>query len=189
MLIIISGFAGSGKSTLADSIGEALGLKVIHASAILRDMSMEGVDALKDADHKKIEDWWESEEADEFMEKRMKDGSLDRALDKKLIEIADKGNIILDSWTMPYLFDGGFKVWLEATTEKRAKRVSERDNLDYTEVLEKVMDRDAETKSLYERLYNFKMGENLEKFDLVIHSDDLSKQEVFEKVLKKVKGD
>ena len=189
MLIIISGFAGSGKSTLADSLGKELGLEVVHASAILRDMSTEGVDALKDASHEKIKDWWESDEAKEFMKKRLQDGSLDRALDKKLIEIADKGNVILDSWTMSYLYESGFKVWLDATPEERAKRVSDRDNLDYSEVLRKIIDRDAETKSLYERLYNFKMGENLEKFDLVIHSDNLSKQDVFEQVLKKVKGD
>lgn len=189
MLIIISGFAGSGKSTLADSLGKVLKLEVIHASAILRDMSTEGVDALKDATHEKIKDWWESDDAKEFMKKRLQDGSMDKALDKKLIEIADQGNVILDSWTMPYLYESGFKVWLEATPEERAKRVSERDNLDYSEVLQKVIDRDAETKSLYERLYNFKMGENLEKFDLVIHSDDMDKKEVFEKVLKKVKGD
>ncbi|MCH7902680.1 cytidylate kinase family protein [archaeon] len=189
MLIIISGFAGSGKSTLADSLGKEFGLEVIHASAILRDMSTGGVEALEAAVHEKINDWWESKEAEKFMHKRMKDGSLDRALDKKLIEIADKGNVILDSWTMPYLYDGGFKVWLDVGAKERAKRVAERDNLDYAGVLEKVMDRDAETKSLYERLYNFKMGENLEKFNLVIHSDDLSEKEVFEKVLKKVKGD
>lgn len=141
MLIIISGFAGSGKSTLADSLGEALGLKVIHASAVLRDMSIEGVDALKDATHEKIKDWWESEEAEEFMKKRMKDGSLDRALDEKLIEIAKQENVILDSWTMPYLFDGGFKVWLEASPDERARRVAQRDNSDFESVLTKIRDR------------------------------------------------
>jgi len=189
MLIIISGFAGSGKSSLADSLGKKLGLKVVHASSILRQMSMQGVDALKDASPEKIKDWWESKEAQEFMKKRQEDGSLDRALDEKLLEIAKQGNVILDSWTMPYLYKGdAYKVWLNASAEVRAKRVALRDNLDYNGVLAKIKARDAETKSLYERLYNFKMGENLETFDLVVDTDNLSQQEVFEIISEKLKG-
>ena len=189
MLIIISGFAGSGKSSLADSLGKKLKMDVIHASALLRQMSIEGISALKNASPEKIQDWWESDEAKEFMKKRMKDETLDRALDKKLNEIAKKGNVILDSWTMGYLYKGkAFKVWLDASAETRAKRVSERDKLDFEKVVEKIKNRDAETKALYERLYNFKMGEELEKFNLTLNTDKMSQKEVFEKVLKEIRG-
>lgn len=187
MLLIISGFAGSGKSSLADSLGEKLGLNVVHASSLLREMSTQGVAALENVSPEKIKDWWESEKAKEFMKKRQEDESMDRALDEKLLEIAEKGNVILDSWTMPYLYKGkSFKVWLNASPEIRAKRVSERDNLDYKAVLTKIRARDAETKSLYERMYHFKMGENLEMFNLVLNTDDLNQKEVFEKVLEKI---
>ena len=130
-LVLISGFAGSGKSSLADSLGKALDLKVIHASSILREMATNGVKALDNASPQKLHDWWESEEAKEFMKRRIKDGALDKALDKKLIEIAKKGNVILDSWTMPWLYRGkAYKVWLNTSSEVRAQRVSGRDNFD-----------------------------------------------------------
>ncbi len=187
--IIISGFAGSGKSSLADSLGKKLGLRVVHASSLLREMATKGVKALENASPEKIHDWWEGPEAKEFMKKRLADGSLDIALDKKLVEIAEKGGVILDSWTMPYLYKGrAFRVWLNASAETRAKRVCERDNLNYEEVLAKVRKRDADTKALYQRLYNFEMGSNLGLFDSVLSTDKMSQEEVLGKVLGALRG-
>ncbi len=188
MPITVSGFAGSGKSTLADRLGEELGLQVIHASSILREMATQGVKALENASPQKIHDWWESAEAKEFMKRRQQDGSLDIALDKKLDEIAKKGNVVMDSWTMPYLYKGdAIRIWLNASATVRANRVSGRDRLEYEKVLEKIKTRDAQTKDLYQRLYQFKMGENLGGFDLVVDTDGLSQGEVFRIVLAKIK--
>ena len=185
MLVIVSGFAGSGKSSLADSLGKKLGLRVVHASALLREMKSKGMKALEKGSAEKIKDWWESAEAKKFMKQRKEDPSLDLALDEKLIEIAEKGNIILDSWTMPYLFKGkAFKIWLNASAETRAERVSKRDGLDFKGVLAKIRARDSETKALYQRLYNFSMGENLELFALVLSTDTMPQEEVLEKVLR-----
>ena len=185
---MVSGFAGSGKSSLADALGKELGMKVIHASSILREMATKGVKALMDASPQKIHDWWESDEAKKFMKQRQKDGSLDIALDEKLEKIADAGNVIMDSWTMPYLYKGkAFRIWLHASAEVRAKRVCERDQLDFDEVLAKIKSRDAQTKELYQRLYQFSMGEDLGRFDLVVDSDALSQKKVFEKALGAVK--
>ncbi|MEM4256746.1 MAG: cytidylate kinase family protein [Candidatus Diapherotrites archaeon] len=185
MLIIISGFAGSGKSSLADSLGKKLGLKVIHASAILKEMKEKGEKALEKTQVKKVKDWWESEEAKEFMKQRHENPELDIMLDKKLMEIAEKGNVVLDSWTMPYLYKGNaYKIWLEAKPETRAKRVSERDNLNYDETFDKIKARDIDTKRLYERLYKFKMGEDLSVFNLVLKTDSLNQEQVLESALK-----
>jgi|SRR3989344_5019645 len=187
-LILISGFAGSGKSSLADALGKELGIKVIHASSILREMATKGVKALENASPQKIHDWWESAEAKAFMKKRQDDGSLDIALDEKLIKIADKGDVIMDSWTMPYLYkEKAFRVWLNASPEVRAKRITGRDNLPYNEILAKIKARDGETKDLYRRLYKFNMGEDLLGFDLVVDSDGLSQLQVFNKVKSSVK--
>ena len=189
MLIIVSGFAGSGKSSLADSLGKSLTLEVIHASALLKEMWLSGSKDLEHNSVKKVNDWWESEEAKKIMANRKTDHSYDLALDEKLKKIAEKGNIILDSWTMPYLYkEKAFRVWLSASAEVRAKRVSKRDNLEYEKVLAKIKERDSQTKSLYETLYNFSMGDNLEVFDLVIDTDNVSQEKVFKKVSDKIKG-
>ena len=188
MTIIISGFAGSGKSSLADSLGKSLGIKVVHASALLKEMKDAGEAALE-KEVQKVHDWWESEQAKEFMQKRHQDPSLDLALDEKLLKIAKKGKVILDSWTMQYLYKGkAFRIWLNASAQVRAKRVSERDKLDYNVVLEKIKTRDEQTKALYQRLYNFTMGENLQVFDLALDTDKFSQKEVFEKVLKEIEA-
>ncbi len=190
VLVMVSGFAGSGKSTLADNIGRELGLRVVHASSLLREMKEKGISVLQsNEDPEKIRDWWESEEAKEFMEKRKEDPSLDIALDKKLLEIAQAGNVVLDSWTMPYLYTGkAFRIWLEASAETRARRVADRDALNYPEVLEKVRMRDEETKALYKRLYNFEMGKNLGQFDLVLFTDNMTQAQVLAKALEKLKA-
>ena len=45
---------------------------------------------------------------------------------------------------------------------------------------------DEDTKALYKRLYNFTMGEHLEKFDLVLNTDNMSQEQVFDKALKEI---
>lgn len=182
--IMVSGFAGSGKSSLANALGTELGLRVVHASSILREMAIHGIEALENESPEKIRDWWESSEAKKFMQRRIADGSLDMALDKRLGEMADRGNIVLDSWTMPYLYEKpATRIWLHASAEVRAKRVSERDSMPYNEVLAKIRARDEETKALYQRLYNFTMGEGLGRFDAVIDTDSLTREQVFRKAI------
>ena len=191
-LILVSGFAGSGKSSLADSLGKKLGMKVVHASAMLREMATKGVKALENASPEKIEHWWETDEGKEFMKKRLKDPTLDKALDEKLMDIARRGELVMDSWTMPYLYKGTddvFRIWLKATPQERAKRVSGRDKMDYENVLAKILSRDEDTKALYKRLYNFEMGSNLGKFSLVINTGKIGENEVFSKVIGKIRGD
>ena len=59
----------------------------------------------------------------------MGDPAFDKRIDEKLLELAKQGNVVLDSWTMPWLLKGGFKIWLEASSTVRAKRVVTRDNI------------------------------------------------------------
>ncbi len=186
MIIIVSGFAGSGKSTLAKKLAKKHGLKAVHASDILRKLKGKEIQEIDAGNTSASSGWWESKEAEEYLKKRLEDGSMDLALDKKLEEIIEKDAVVLDSKTMGNLSNKGFRIWLDASAEKRAERIAERDKLNEKEVLRKITERDEADKKIYKKLYKFNLGEDLEGFDLVIHSDKLTAEDVFEKAVKAI---
>lgn len=177
-VIIVSGFAGSGKSTLAEKLAIEFNLPCVHASDILRQLARKKAEEIDTTKTTAGSGWWESEEAKEYMKKRMSDGSLDKELDRMLLAIIDKGNVVMDSWAMPWLSKKGCKIWLNVAAEERAKRVSERDKLPYSEVLKKIKSRDEKTAEIYKKLYGFELGKDLSPFNLVIDAAK-SPDEVF----------
>ena len=172
--LCICGLAGSGKSTLAKKIAKHYGLRYYSGGDALKALALERGYRVGGRD------WWESEEGLKFLKERMDTLELDREVDRKLLEFAKEGDVVLDSWTMPWLFDGGFKVWLEVSEEVRAKRIAKRDRLSVEEALRSLRERERRTKAIYKRLYGFKLGEDLEPFHLIIDSNMLSAKEVFE---------
>lgn len=188
MLIIVSGFAGSGKSTLSELLGKEFGLKVVHASHLLKELQNKSVKEL-DTEHTKAgSGFWESKEGKIFLERREKDFSMDKKLDELLLKIAGKGNVVLDSWTMPWLCKKGFKVWLEVSAKERARRVAKRDNLPEKQVLERIVERDKKTAGIYKKLYGFEIGKDFKPFSMVVRADKLDEKKVFELVAGKIKS-
>ncbi|MEM3641786.1 MAG: cytidylate kinase family protein [Candidatus Bathyarchaeia archaeon] len=173
MVICICGMAGSGKSTQARKLAEKYGLKYYSGGEALKALAIE-------KGYKPMErGWWESEEGLSFIENREKDPKFDEAVDQKLLEIAEQGNVILDSWTMPWLLKKGFKIWLEASPRKRAERVAERDGISVKEALKVLKTKEEKTKAIYKRLYGFSLGEDFTPFHLILDTDNLTAEEVF----------
>jgi cytidylate kinase len=173
LVVCISGMAGTGKSTLAKKIAEKYGLKYYSGGDALRALAAErGYVSFSNG-------WWESSEGLEFLEKRKGDPSFDKAVDDKLLEYAAQGNVLLDSWTMPWLVKGGFKIWLSASVEKQAERISGRDNMTVEESLKALREKESRTKAIYKKLYGFSLGEDFSPFDLILDTDNLTAAEVF----------
>ncbi len=173
-VICISGMAGTGKSTLAKKLAQKYDLKYYSGGDALKELAkQEGYDT-------SVHGWWESPVGLTFLQKRTADPKFDKEVDDKLLEFAKQGNVLLDSWTMPWLLKGGFKIWLEASFEKRAQRVAERDNLTYAEAVEVLGEKEGHTKAIYKALYGFVLGEDLAPFDFVLDTDNLNADEVFE---------
>ncbi|MFH1239831.1 MAG: cytidylate kinase family protein [Candidatus Diapherotrites archaeon] len=185
-VIIVSGLAGSGKSTLAQNLAEKFGMRCVHASGILRELMEKHVDEITEGAGKNT-GWWESKEGRKFLESRTKDGKFDRMLDKKLLEIIEQGNVVLDSWTMPWLSKKGFKIWLDASVKIRAKRVSGRDEKSIDEVEESIRERDIKTSKIYKKLYGFDLGRDMTPFDFVLKTTNLKQKAVFEKSVEALK--
>jgi cytidylate kinase len=85
---------------------------------------------------------------------------------------------------MPWLLKDGFKIWLMASLERRAVRVSERDKITVEEAFKVLEEKEARTKAIYEKHYGFVLGEDFTPFDLVLDTDNLNAQEVFEVLCK-----
>ncbi|MEM2319681.1 MAG: cytidylate kinase family protein [Candidatus Bathyarchaeia archaeon] len=173
IVICICGMAGSGKSTLARKLAEKYGFTYYSGGDALKALALE-------KGYKPVErGWWESKEGLTFLENREKNPNFDKAVDRKLLEMAEKGNVILDSWTMPWLFKKGFKIWLEASPKKRAERVAKRDGISVKEALKILTIKEEKTKAIYKKLYGFSLGEDFSPFHLILDTDNLSAEEVF----------
>jgi cytidylate kinase len=173
-IICVCGMGGSGKSTLAKGIAEEYKLKYFSGGdALMAFAIQEGFRPLERG-------WWESKEGLTFLQKRGKDPQFDQAVDKKLLEVAEKGNVVLDSWTMPWLLKKGFKIWLEASVEERVKRIAGRDKTSYKDALEALKSKENQTKAIYRKMYGFKLGEDLEPFNFILDTEDLSASQVFQ---------
>jgi cytidylate kinase len=177
-VICISGMAGTGKSTLSKKLAEKYKLKCYSGGDALKELAnAEGYNA-------SCQGWWESSEGLNFLNERINDPKFDKAVDAKLLEYAKQGNVLLDSWTMPWLLSEGFKIWLMASIEKRATRVAERDKITVNEAFKVLKEKEDRTKAIYKKLYGFVLDEDFKPFDLVLDTDNLNADEVFEVLCK-----
>jgi cytidylate kinase len=174
IVICICGMAGTGKSTLAKKLAQKYSLKYYSGGDALRGLAAEkGYDSSRNG-------WWESAEGLRFLELRKSNPSFDKVADEKLLEYAAQGNVLLDSWTMPWLLKGGFKIWLAASVEKQAERIAQRDKMAVEEALQALKEKEARTKAIYRQLYGFALGDDFAPFNLVLDTDNLGAEEVFQ---------
>jgi len=185
MLILICGFSGSGKSYLAENLSKRIGYDVVHSSAIFKQMgSSKRIDPSKTRMNK---GWYEKSNT---TEKRRMDESLDRRLDNYLLSLIQKEkDIIIDSWTLPYLTRKGLRIWLIAGEKERAKRLSLRDEVSYNKAIKIVKEKDEFSINQYKKLYGFTFGKDLkERFDYRINTNKLTIPEVCDKAYNLIKS-
>jgi cytidylate kinase len=176
VIICIGGMAGSGKSTLAKKLAEKYGLRYFSGGDALMALAIEeGYRPLKSG-------WWESRKGMEFLIERSKDPRFDETVDRRLLEEAEKGNVVLDSWTMPWLLKKGYKIWLEASVEKRAERIARRDGIGFKKAIEALRRKEKRTRDIYKKIYGFNLGEDFDPFVLILDIGTLDAEEVFQTV-------
>lgn len=174
MILCICGMAGSGKTTAAKRIAKHYGLRYYS-----------GGDALKavaaDMGYKTTgKGWWETKEGLRFLGERLNNLEIDKKVDDRLLEWAKKGGVVLDSWAVPWLLKEGFKVWVEASEEVRTQRLAIRDRLSAEEALRILREKESKTKEIYNKLYEFELGEDFSPFHLILDVNLLNRDEVFE---------
>lgn len=173
MVLCVCGMTGCGKSSVAKRLAEKYGLKYLSGGGALKALAVE-------MGYKPVgRGWWESDEGMRFLQRRVKESKFDKKIDEKLLEWAGRGNVVFDSWTMPWLLNEGFKVWLDASVEVRTGRVAKRDGISFERALAALKEKDEKTRIIYKKLYGFDLGGDFSPFDLILDSNDLSANEVF----------
>ena len=172
--IIISGPPAIGKTTIAKAITEEFGLTHLSGGDILKELAEE--EGFKTGG----DDWWDTQEGMNFLSQRQENSEFDKKVDEKLKKHFLDGNVVITSYTLPWLVEGGVKIWLEGSKENSAQRMTTRDNLSKDSALEIVQKRYQENKKIYKALYGFEFGEDLSVFDKIIETDGLNASQVLD---------
>lgn len=179
--IIISGPPAIGKTTISKGLAKEFGLQSLSGGDVLKELAQD------QGFQTKGDDWWDTQEGMTFLNQRKDNYEFDKKVDQKLIEIFQKGGVVITSYTLPWLVKGGIKIWLGGSKQNSAKRMQTRDNMDMENALSIVKTRFDENKSLYKKLYGFDFGDDLSVFDVVINTDGLDAQGVLSKAIAEVR--
>ena len=172
MILTISGKHGSGKSVIGKKIALALDIKYYSTGQAFRDLAKEMNMSL--------------EEFTQYVENHPE---IDQEYDKKILEIAKKGDIIIDSQLSGHLLQNiaDFKILLKCPLETRVKRMADRDQTSYEEKLKETMVREKSEQERFKILYEIDLEDN-KIYDLIIETENLSIEEVLNKILSVIKS-
>jgi cytidylate kinase len=171
MILTISGLHGTGKSTIGKLVAQKLTIKYYSTGQAFRDLAKEMNLTLE-----------------EFTEYVEENPEIDKKLDHKITEIAQKGNILIDSQLSAYILGSiaNLKILLTCSLEKRVQRMAERDNTDYNEKLNETLIREESELERFKNLYNFDLND-LNVYDLIVDTSSLSVEEIVETILNEIK--
>ena len=170
----MSGPPAIGKTTVAKGLAKEFNLNYLSGGDILKELASEqGFSSSGD-------DWWDTDDGMKFLNQRKENSEFDKKVDEKLIQLFENDNVVITSYTLPWLIDSGIKLWLSGTVENSAKRMQTRDNLDNSSALEVVTKRFNENKLIYKNLYNFEFGDDLSVFDKIVETDGKNAEQVLE---------
>ena len=128
----MSGPPAIGKTTVAKGLAKEFNLNYLSGGDILKELASEkGFSSSGD-------DWWDTEDGMKFLNQRKENSEFDKKVDEKLIQLFEKGDVVITSYTLPWLIDSGIKLWLNGTMENSAKRMQNRDNMEESSALEVV---------------------------------------------------
>jgi cytidylate kinase len=170
--VIVSGMPSVGKTTVALSIARRFGWKIVAGGDMLKKMAIER--GYKPAGA----DWWDTTQGMQFLSERDSNPDFDKEVDRKLIEIAAGGDVVITSYTLPWIYNGGLKIWLSASQRTRASRLAKRDSISISRASEIVKQRDEENRLLYRKLYGIDFGRDLSVFNFRIDTDKLPAEKV-----------
>ncbi len=166
-VIAVSGPPGSGKTTYARRLASDLGFNYHSAGSIFREIARRRGLTL--------------EELSRIAEK---DPSIDLEIDRRTLEIARQGNVVIEghlvAWVLAHVAD--VLVYVKAPLEVRVMRVASRDGVDVSVAVEDVLVREESQALRFSRYYGFDVRD-LSIFDLVVDTSTLSVDEVYQLIL------
>ncbi len=177
--IVLSGLPAAGKTTVGEMLCRKLGFKLVGGGDILKEMAADRGFKVTG------KEWWDTQEGIKFAKEREGNSNFDKEVDRRLADKIAGGNVVVTSYTAPWITEAGFKVWLEGSLARRTERMAKRDGTDIEDMKEVIKIRDVENKKLYKSLYNIDYGKDLSPFDLIVNTNDIQPEKVAEIIIKK----
>lgn len=161
--IAISGLHGTGKTTAAKSLADKLGLRLVSAGSVFREMAEERDMSLT-----------------EFSGYVEEHPEIDREIDKRTAEESKKDNVLLDARLSGWMAQGAdLRILLTAPFEERVQRIADRDERPYDEVMEETISREASEEKRYRELYDIDVND-YSVFDLILDTGKFDKEQMIE---------
>lgn len=159
LTITVSGSSGSGKSTGARAIARAFNLRYVKAGEIQRSVAKKKGISLEE-------------------QVKLRGPEVDHEMDKRNLELAMKGNIVIDArlsgWCAGDWAD--VKIFYDCPIEVRARRTANRDKASFKKSMENIKRRDKEDNKKYKMLYGINLFDK-SIYDFVIDNKKLTKKE------------
>ena len=155
MLLTVSGPPGGGKSTTAGALADSFDLEHVSGGDIFRELAADRDMSLA-----------------EFNELAESEDDIDRALDRRLFEIArERDGIVLESRLAGWLAadQADFRFWLDAPLGVRAARIADREGKSVAVAREETREREASEALRYEEYYDIDVND-LSIYDLVVNT-------------------
>jgi cytidylate kinase len=161
-VITIGGLHGTGKSSVADAVAKRFNLRRMSAGVIFRQLAKERDLTLE-----------------EFSRVAEGNEDIDRLIDDKLREEAEKGDAVIDGQLAAWMAgdNADLKILLIASVENRIKRISERDTTDYEYARRETITREGSEKARYFEYYGVDVSDH-STYDLIINTDKYDLEEV-----------
>ncbi|MEM2251067.1 MAG: AAA family ATPase [Candidatus Hadarchaeales archaeon] len=157
VVVAVSGPHGAGKTTVAKFLAKKLGLRYISAGEIFRKMAAEKGMSLED-----------------FSKYAERNKEIDEEIDRRTIEEAKKGNVLVDARLAGWLVENAdLKILLTAPLETRVKRIAEREGRLYKDVLRETVKREKSEEKRFKKFYGIDLSD-YSPYDIVLNTEKIS---------------